>query len=664
MIFTTGAGESVYDLPIYNERDGIDLAGRGAMLLDALRGGERGGNREPAISPGLLNALATSSILPLRRLDSVALNRIALACIRKAAERWRDARQCALRIEAVEQIAELMVLSLGYRANARALTVKEAEGFLFDSVDFKGGKEGGKRLTIAFDPEAAPAFAAFRESLGSDLALELFRKRRIVVSSRRCLGDAREMRLLIGGFRLEAAKSAFDYGGHGGLQVEMPEETFDDVVGHAEAKQRLRQTVRLLQRQHELRDLGVDLPRGLMLYGPPGTGKTMLAKAFSHEADMPFVAVTGTEMMDPDFVRGLFRRLRRYAPAILFIDEIDALGRRGQSALGDAVINQLLAEIDGFSSALGAPLFVVVATNYPEKLDPALLRSGRIDLQIEVPTLGEEARQVFFERYRAIPGLGGLDAENLLAATSGLSGADLEKLRRETVLEMARLNLESADEALLYGRLAEIKHGQRRDLEYPEAELLRAAVHEAGHAVLSQCLLPGRIIERIAVEARGNALGGVSYAIDDKRVENYDAERVRRQLCILLAGRAAEMHRFGECGCNAGAVSDLKQATELASRAVLLWGLDEALGMVALCDGGEAIPPLSQMPEWAVSRVRFWLDQAFVQAREEVAAHWREVDAVAEALLRHRTLSGRDWSRLWAGIVGQEDGYLRAGTHA
>lgn len=647
LIFTTSQGESAHELPMYSDRSRMCLAERAAMLLDALRAGEEGSDRQ--IAPGLLNALGERLILPFCRLDSPSLTRLAQARLREAAAHWHERQHCAIRLESLEQMAELFMLTQGYRASPRTLTTKAASEFLFSSASNAACRATKKRLVIGFDSASSPAYGAFCETLGSDPVLTLFRKRQIVACEQLQREDEQSVFILMGGFRTECAKSAVDFAGQGGLQVEMPEIRFADVVGQEEAKLRLCQTSKLLSRQHELAALGVGVPRGLMLYGPPGTGKTMLAKAFSCEADMPFIAVTGTEMMDPDFIRKLFIRLRRYAPATLFIDEVDALGRRGQSNLGDAVINQLLAEIDGFSAATSEPVFIIAATNYPEKLDAALLRSGRIDVHIEVPTLDAPARRQFLERYRAIPGLAEIDFERALALCSGMSGADLEKARREIVLEMNRRDLGEADEALVLSKLAELKHGRTRDMECPPEELARNAFHEAGHAVLAQMLLPQQVIERVSIEIRGNTLGGVSFASDRGRVENLDAELVRKRLCMMLGGRAAEMRQFGRAGCNAGAKGDLQQATELASQAVLSWGLDESLGMMALAASDSPSLNMVDKPEWAVARVRCWLDEAFAEADKLLIEHWPLVRKVAEELLAVRTLDSPAWQALWAG---------------
>lgn len=649
LIFTTSQGEAAHELPIYNDRHQMRLAERAAMLLEALRARDDASERR--IVPGLLNALGERLVLPFRRLDTPSLGRLAQARLREAVAQWHATSRRAVRVENVEQMAELFMLSLGHRASPRTITTKAAADFLFSGGATAEQLRTHKRLVIGLDRESCPAYAEFRESLGTDPVLTLFRKRQMVVCAPKLREDEQSVFLWLGNFRTENVKSAVDFAGQGGFQVEMPDVGFSDVLGNELAKSRLRQTAKLLRKQHELAALGVCVPRGVMLYGPPGTGKTMLAKAFSSEADMPFVAVTGTEMMDPDFVRKLFIRLRRYAPATLFIDEVDALGRRGQSALGDAVINQLLAEIDGFAGAVGEPVFVIAATNYPEKLDAALVRSGRIDVHIEVPVLDARARRQFLQSYRRIPGLSAMDIERALSVTGGMSGADLEKARREIVLEMNRSDLVQADEALVLAKLNELKHGKARDVECSPEELARNAFHEAGHAVLGQLLFSEQTIERVSIDICGDTLGGVSFVSDRDRVDNLDTELVQKRLCMILAGRAAEMKQFGRAGCNAGATGDIQQATELACRAVLCWGLDETVGMLTLASSGSQVPAISAVPEWAVARIRVWIDGGFAQAGRLLSEHWHIVERVAEQLLERRTLGGGEWQELWGSLT-------------
>lgn len=648
LVFTSSQGEAAHDLPLYNDRSRMVLSERTGMLLDVLRGQE---GVERALVPALLNALAESVVLPFRRLDTTALLQIARARLRDAADRWRSQHKVGLRIEQFEVMAELFLLSQGGRISPRTLTTRAAENFLFAWYDKPKMGKLSTRVVLAADMKQSGGYPAARQPLGDDPVLSLFRKHQSITFASQVEKTADGTRVQFGDFRLETIRRAGDFGGQGGLQVEMPAVCFDDVVGHSAIKLRFKQIIRLLGQQDTLASLGVGVPRGMMLYGPPGTGKTMLAKAFSHEADLPFVAVTGTELMDIEFIRKLFLRLRRYAPAVLFIDEIDAIGRRGQSALGDAVINQVLAEIDGFAGAASEPLFVIAATNYPEKLDVALLRSGRIDLHVEVPTLDDDARRLFLDRYRAIPGLAEIDVERALAVTSNLSGADLEKGRREIVLEMARSDRSLADEALLFSKLAEIKHGEMRDIECSDEELERNAFHEAGHAVIAQLLLPEQRIERVSIEIRGETVGGVSFVGGKSRVDNLDASLVRKRLCMMLAGRLAEMKRFGEAGCNAGAASDLRQANELAGRAVMCWGLDRTVGLLSFSSTDGALPALANAPAWAVERIRAWLDQAADDTQQLLDEHWLWVQAVAARLMAARTLGMTELAAVRDGLT-------------
>ena len=598
--------------------------------------GREGDDR--ALVPALLNALVESVVLPFCRLDTAALLQISKARVRDAADRWRNRHKISLRIEQFETMAELFLLSQGGRVSPRTLTTRAAESFLFSWHEKSKKEELNGRVVLALDMEKCGGYATVRQPLGDDPVLTLFRKHQSVAFASKVNATSDGVRVQFDDFRLETIRRAADYTGQGGLQVEMPEVCFGDVVGHSQTKSRFKQIIRMLSQQDELASFGVSVPRGMMLYGPPGTGKTMLAKAFSHEADLPFVAVTGTELMDAEFIRKLFLRLRRYAPAVLFIDEADAIGRRGQSVFGDAIINQLLAEIDGFSSGMDAPLFVIAATNYPEKLDAALLRSGRLDLHVEVPTLDEEARRQFLDRYRVIPGLAEIDVERALTASSNLSGADLEKARREVVLEMARSERACADEALLFSKLAEIKHGEMRDVDCSDEELERNAFHEAGHAVIAHLLLPEQLIERVSIEIRGGAVGGVSFVSGKARAENLDAALVRKRLCMMLAGRMAEMRRFGEAGCNAGAASDLQKATELAGRAVMCWGLDKSVGQLSLISTDGSLPALTNAPVWAIERIRAWLDEAALDIQPLLEAHWDWIQCVASKLLERKTL--------------------------
>jgi ATP-dependent Zn protease len=253
---------------------------------------------------------------------------------------------------------------------------------------------------------------------------------------------------------------------------------------------------------------------------------------------------------------------------------------------------------------------------------------------------------MFVERYRAIPGLQEIDAERVLALTSGLSGADMEKVRRETVLEMARLGDAVATEIMLLEQISVVEQGYRRDKPISPQEREMAAWHEAGHAVLAFYLEPDLPVRKISIEARAGAQGAVMFDTELSRTSNASTDWVMNRLCIALAGRYAESRQVGGSGMNSGAGQDMRRATELAYRAIFCWGLDDEVGTLALASGDAAIPDLAALPEWGLKRLRHWMEKAQQQTGDYLEQYWSDVEKIALALLKHDTLDGNTFRAL------------------
>lgn len=647
VIFTTNEGGMTYDLPVYNDAKALTTKERAAMVVDALSGGDEKDNSPHGVctklSANMLTALLGYEVAPFVRLNFASMRKLAAASLKKAAYRFANISQAKVWTTQITELIDLFLFSQGGSATPRSIGGKAARAFLFDAVarDLGNGVNlEGKDVSISLLGDSLKRLNEIRLELGDEPLRTLFRKNRLLTFAVKVDVRENEVAVHYENLALLPVRRATDYGGQGSMQVDIPEVTFDDIAGHNEAKARLRQTAQLLKQRDLLVKLKVDAPRGILLYGPPGTGKTMLAKAFSNEADLPFMAIGGSEMRDIDLMRKIFVRLRRYAPSVLFIDEIDALGKRGESSYGDAVINQLLTEIDGFGCSLTAPVFVIGATNLPEKLDAALIRSGRMDLKIEIKPLDRTARAIFVDRYRAIPGLEAIDAQRIVQNTSGLSGADMEMVRRETVLELARKNLVAANETLLLEKINETRSGRRAESVQSEGELARTAFHEAGHAIVAKALMPEMKIEEVTIAPRGNTLGGIRFDTEDMPVRSSSRDEVLNRMCMFLAGRVAETQCFGSVGCNDGAAQDLRRATELAYRAVFCWGLDEELGVMAMAAPDVMVPDLSTLPEWSLKRIRSWLDEAHQLTASVVEQRWPKIHRVAKQLLVGETLAG------------------------
>ena len=423
----------------------------------------------------------------------------------------------------------------------------------------------------------------------------------------------------------------------GGIILDIPGVGFDDIAGHDVVKQRLLETVRILNHREQLEHAGVEPPKGMVLFGPPGTGKTMLARALASEAGLPIATCSGTDLLSDNFIKDLFNRVRKYAPCILFIDEIDALPKRGEAGPGaDALMNRLLTEIDGFSKNKGA-VFIVAATNRLDKLDEALLRSGRLDLHVHVPFLDKNARRWFIEKFLQYDVYEeAIDVDLIVSLTAGMSGADLEKVHRETVLQALSKNTGKICQSTIVEEINILKYGAKRTLDKCEKMLAETAFHEAGHAVISKVLMPERIIEQISIVPREQALGIVAYS----REQDVDYTKAFwfSQTCVALAGRAAQVKQFGDEGLDTGAISDLKQAMWSAWNPIARYGMHPDsynLDTTVLHEWSGEVYFKSQTEKL----VKEWLDEATVKTDELVEQYWEQISKVAQALLEEEVLS-------------------------
>jgi len=378
---------------------------------------------------------------------------------------------------------------------------------------------------------------------------------------------------------------------------ERPQVTFADVAGEDEAKQELMEVVDFLRNPAKYHALGARLPRGVLLVGPPGTGKTLTARAVAGEAGVPFFSVSASEFVEmfvgvgASRVRDLFDKAKAAAPAIIFVDEMDAVGRQRFAGLGgsnderEQTLNQLLVEMDGFET--NQEVIVMAATNRPDVLDPALLRPGRFDRQVTVGLPDKRGRVAILGIHtRGIPMNGTIDLEHIAKSTTGFSGADLSNLVNEAALTAARRNRKEILQADFDEALDKILLGVARNGLMNEKEKEVVAYHEAGHAIVAHFTPGSDPLRKVSVVPRGRALG-VTVQMPDEDRYNYSRTYLLGRLAGMLGGRAAEMVVYGEI--TTGAENDLKQATSLARRMVGLWGMSEDVGPIYLGTGEEHV---------------------------------------------------------------------------
>ncbi|MGH2943706.1 MAG: ATP-dependent zinc metalloprotease FtsH, partial [Solirubrobacteraceae bacterium] len=436
--------------------------------------------------------------------------------------------------------------------------------------------------------------------------------------------------------------------------------SFDDVAGIDEVEDELKEIVDFLENPQRYRKLGAAFPKGVLLSGPPGTGKTLLARAVAGEADVPFFSLSASEFVEmvvgvgASRVRDLFETAKKGAPSIIFIDELDAIGRARGSGGGygghderEQTLNQILTEMDGFTGSEG--VIVLAATNRPEVLDPALLRPGRFDRRLTVNPPDKDGRlEILRIHTRSVPLAGDVDLERIAATTPGMVGADLRNLVNEAALIAARRDHETVTAADFADALERIILGAERKITLSDEERERTAYHEAGHAVLGM-LEPGADpVRKVSIVPRGRALG-VTFQSPSTDRYGYDARYLEGRIVGALGGRAAEELVYGNV--TTGAESDLEQVTHIARQMVGRWGMSDVIGLVSVIPApgeesyygpGGPVHVSDETRELVDREVRRIVEGCYDRARRALAANRERLESLTRALLDRETLDEDD----------------------
>jgi cell division protease FtsH len=446
--------------------------------------------------------------------------------------------------------------------------------------------------------------------------------------------------------------------------------TFEDVAGVDEAKQDLQEIVEFLRDPGKYQRLGGRIPRGVLLVGPPGTGKTLIARAVAGEANVPFFTISGSDFVEmfvgvgASRVRDMFEQAKKNAPCIIFIDEIDAVGRHRGAGLGggnderEQTLNQLLVEMDGFEANEG--VILIAATNRPDVLDPALLRPGRFDRQVVVPNpdvVGRE--QILKVHVRKVPLAPDINLKTIARGTPGFSGADLMNLVNEAALTAARRNKRMVTQAEFEEAKDKVMMGaERKSLVMTEEEKMLTAYHEGGHAIVGLNVIATDPIHKATIIPRGRALGMVMQLPERDKL-SMSLEQMTSRLAIMMGGRVAEELVFGREKVTSGASSDIEQATRLARMMVTRWGLSEELGTVSYGENqdevflGMSVSRTQNASEATVqkidSEIRRLVEDGYNQATKILTEKRADLEALAKGLLEFETLTGEEIQDLLIG---------------
>ena len=446
--------------------------------------------------------------------------------------------------------------------------------------------------------------------------------------------------------------------------------TFADVAGVDEAKEEVSEIVEFLKDPSKFQRLGGKIPQGVLMIGSPGTGKTLLARAIAGEAKVPFFTISGSDFVEmfvgvgASRVRDMFEQAKKQAPCIIFIDELDAVGRHRGAGLGgghderEQTLNQMLVEMDGFEGNEG--VIVIAATNRPDVLDPALLRPGRFDRQVVVPLPDIRGRALILKVHmRKVPLADDVKANIIARGTPGFSGADLANLVNEAALYAARGNkrvvsmeeFEKAKDKIMMG-------AERRSLVMSEKEKLNTAYHEAGHAIVGYCVPDHDPVHKVTIIPRGRALGVTMY-LPEEDTYSISKEKLESNISSLFGGRLAEEMTLGVQGVTTGASNDIERATEIARNMVTKWGLSEKLGPLTYSeDDGEVFLGRSVTQHKQVSdltahsideEVRNIIDRNYARAKDVLTAQKDKLEAMAKALMKYETIDAAQIKNIMEG---------------
>jgi cell division protease FtsH len=446
--------------------------------------------------------------------------------------------------------------------------------------------------------------------------------------------------------------------------------TFADVAGVEEAKEEVGELVEFLRDPSKFQRLGGKIPRGVLMVGSPGTGKTLLAKAIAGEAKVPFFTISGSDFVEmfvgvgASRVRDMFEQAKKHSPCIIFIDEIDAVGRHRGAGLGgghderEQTLNQLLVEMDGFEGNEG--VIVIAATNRPDVLDPALLRPGRFDRQVVVPLPDVRGReQILKVHMRKVPIADNVQAGLIARGTPGFSGADLANLVNEAALFAARANKRLVDMEDMEKAKDKIMMGaERKSMVMGEEEKKLTAYHEAGHAIVGRLMPTHDPVYKVSIIPRGRALGVTMFLPEQDRY-SYSKEHLEGQICSLFGGRIAEELVFGADKVTTGASNDIQRTTELARNMVTKWGLSEKLGPLTYSDEQEEVflghsvaqhKNVSDETAHDIDKeIRSIIDNAYNRAETILRENIDKLHSMAEALIKYETIDSHQIDDIMSG---------------
>ncbi len=649
-IITTSVGKELYQDYRFHDLVEKDYIQAESMILEAIKREKkresRSGGIQEAIVPELVSRFSKAHIVLFNKLEYDAFEKIS----KRVFLNYKDEFYDQYKIEFVvgknfDNFLKIQMLNFAPELDARRLKEKVSTIFFNRITEFMQETDkpimSFKQIKVSLSKESVTFLKERVSPLieSETLVRELFRKNTTLDINDTITEKNGIISYKVNSCKFSQVVRIKDFS-EDGLVFDIPNVSFDDIAGHHKAKQRLGEVINFFKEPKLLESFNIAPPKGMLLYGPPGTGKTMLAKAFAKEAELPFISTTGLELLKPEKTKLIFTKAKAYAPAIIFIDEIDTLGKRDGENGREVPINKLLSEMDGFAGRKGEDIFVIAATNYKENIDSAIIRPGRVEIHIEINNLDKDARQYFLDKViKEKPTSGTFDMKKLLMYTTGFTGSQLEMLGKEASYYCLRHGLPAITQDILIDQINTIKYGERQSYLSLEQMFEETAVYEAGRAVISKTLMPHVSIEHVSLTPKDNNEHFISHNYSDVQ-ENMTVKDFKDKICVSLAGRTAQIKRFGEIeGMDTGAANDIQQATRDAYTAIAHYGMDKEVGYINIngvldanksTKNSQDTQHYHQKIDTALER---WMLEGEKRISELVNDHWSMIERLSKLLL-------------------------------
>jgi len=648
-IITSSLGKELYLDGRFKDLIKHDYIQAESMILEAIRREKkrdsRSGGMQQAILPELVSRFSQAHIVLFNKLGYEAYENIAKRVFLQYKDEFKEKYRIEFRESSnFNNFLKIQILNFAPELDARRIKDKVSTTFFNSIIEYiMSGKSTDKftEIKVIVSKDCVAYLNEVINPLIEDeiLVKNLFRKNITLHIDDSITSKKGVITYKIKSCKFKQVTRIKDFS-EDGLVFDIPNISFDDIAGHHKAKQRLREVINFFAKPKLLDSFDITPPKGMLLYGPPGTGKTMLAKAFAKEADLPFISVTGLELLEADKTKRIFAKAKEYAPAIIFIDEIDTLGKRGTGKDREVPINKLLSEMDGFSENKGESIFVIAATNFKDNIDAAIIRPGRIEIHIEINNLDKDAREYFLNQIiEKKPVSGSFDINKLLMYTAGLSGAQLELVGKESAFYCLRHGLAFITQDILIEQINAIKYGEQLSYLSPEQMFEETAIYEAGHAVISKVLMPHVHIEHVSLTPKDNNAHFIAHNYDDMQ-DNMTVKDFKDKICISLAGRTAQVKLFGDVdGIDTGASNDIQQATRDAYTAIAHYGMDKEVGYININGVMDAQKNSSNNKDTEHyhtkidSALERWMLEGEKSITDLVNEHWKVIENLSKLLL-------------------------------